>query len=112
MPIDIVLPRLNSYEIGNDVFIGKNAYISIYNSLKNRDSVMIGPNVTIIGGDHNFAVKGRKMCHVKAGGINLPVVIENDVWIGTNVTILKGVVIGEGCVIGAGSVMTKSVPKK
>jgi len=98
-------------EIGNDVFIGKNAYISIHHSLKIGDSVMLGPNVTIIGGDHNFAVKGRKMCHVKSGGINLPIVIEDDVWIGANVTILKGVIIGEGSVIGAGSVVTKDIPK-
>ncbi|WP_052722993.1 acyltransferase [Methanosarcina lacustris] len=98
-------------EIGNDVFIGKNAYISIHNSLKIGNSVMIGPNVTIIGGDHNFAIKGKKMSQVKSGGINLPIVIQDDVWIGANVTILKGVVIGEGSIIGAGSVVTKAIPK-
>ena len=36
------------------------------------------------------------------------VVIEKDVWIGANATILKGVVVAEGCVIGAGTVLTKS----
>lgn len=97
-------------EIGNDVFIGKNAYISIYASLKIGNGVMIGPNVTIIGGDHNFSVKGKKMFQVKSGGINLPIIIEDDVWIGTNVIILKGITIGEGSVIGAGSVVTKDVP--
>ena len=38
------------------------------------------------------------------------VVIENGVWIGCNVTILKGVTVGRGAVIGAGSVVTKSIP--
>lgn len=39
-----------------------------------------------------------------------PIVIEDDVWIGMNVIILKGVTIGRGAVIGAGSVVTKDVP--
>lgn len=36
--------------------------------------------------------------------------IEDDVWIGANITILKGVTIGKGSVIAAGSVVTKDVP--
>jgi acetyltransferase-like isoleucine patch superfamily enzyme len=36
--------------------------------------------------------------------------IEDDVWIGGNVTILDGVTIGEGCVIGASSLINKSLP--
>jgi len=38
------------------------------------------------------------------------VVIEDDVWIGFSVIILKGVHVGRGAIIGAGSVVTKSVP--
>ena len=40
---------------------------------------------------------------------NAPVVIESKVWIGFEVTILKGVTVGEGAVIGAKSVVTNSV---
>jgi virginiamycin A acetyltransferase len=36
--------------------------------------------------------------------------IGNDVWIGTNVTVLNGVKIGDGAVIGANSIVTKDVP--
>jgi acetyltransferase-like isoleucine patch superfamily enzyme len=36
--------------------------------------------------------------------------IEDDVWIGANVTILGGVNIGRGSIIGAGAVVTKNVP--
>jgi maltose O-acetyltransferase len=39
-----------------------------------------------------------------------PIVIEEDVWIGFNSTILKGVTIGKGAIIGAGSMVTKDVP--
>ena len=41
---------------------------------------------------------------------DLPVVIEDDVWCGANVTILKGVTIGHGSVVAAGAVVTKSFP--
>lgn len=39
-----------------------------------------------------------------------PVVIEDDVWTGANVTILKGVTIGRGSIIAADAVVTKSFP--
>ena len=38
------------------------------------------------------------------------VVIGNNIYFGTNVTVLKGVTIGDNCVIGAGSIVTKSIP--
>lgn len=38
------------------------------------------------------------------------VIIEDDVWVGQNAIILKGVRVGEGSIIGAGSVVTKDVP--
>lgn len=43
-------------------------------------------------------------------GVNKPVVIEDNVWIGINVIILKGVTIGRNSFIGAGSVVTKDIP--
>ena len=38
------------------------------------------------------------------------IIIESDVWIGRNVTILSGVHIGRGCTVGAGAVVSKSLP--
>ena len=37
--------------------------------------------------------------------------IEENVWIGANCTVLKGVTIGRGSVIGAGSLINKNIPK-
>lgn len=39
-----------------------------------------------------------------------PIIIEDNVWLGVNVTVLKGVTIGENSIIGAGSIVTKTIP--
>jgi acetyltransferase-like isoleucine patch superfamily enzyme len=44
--------------------------------------------------------------------ISKPTKIGDRVWIGANVTILKGVTIGNDAVVGAGSVVTKDVPER
>lgn len=74
--------------------------------------VIFGPRPTIITGDHRADIIGRYIMDVtdaeKLPENDLPVVIEDDVWCGANVTILKGVTIGRGSIVAAGSVVTKS----
>lgn len=95
--------------------------------------VIFGPRPTIITGDHCIDIIGKyiidvtdeekKSLRVKVEGLkinddgsingspyDLPVVIEDDVWVGANVTILKGVTIGRGSVVAAGAVVTRSCP--
>ncbi|MDP3115406.1 MAG: DapH/DapD/GlmU-related protein [Candidatus Cloacimonadaceae bacterium] len=43
-------------------------------------------------------------------GNPLPIYIEDNVWIGLNVLVMKGVTIGQNSIIGAGSVVTKDIP--
>jgi acetyltransferase-like isoleucine patch superfamily enzyme len=99
--------------IGSNVIIGPGACFWASDSfIKIGNKVMFGPNVTIMGGDHNTNVVGEYMfdVHLKEPSDDLPVIIEDDVWIGTGVTLLKGVCIGEGSIIAAGAVVTKDVP--
>ncbi len=80
--------------------------------------VLFGPHPTIITGDHRIDLVGRYIADVTVAdklinGYNpydAPVVIEDDVWCGANVTILKGVTIGRGSVVAAGAVVTQSFP--
>lgn len=74
--------------------------------------VIFGPNPTIITGDHRADIVGKFMldCNNKLPQNDMPVIIEDDVWAGANITILKGVTIGRGAIIAAGSVVTKSCP--
>lgn len=98
--------------VGNDVFIG---YGAVFQATESRiiigNKVMFGPNVTIMGGDHNTSVVGKFMYDVKEKRPedDQPVIIEDDVWVGTGAIILKGVTIGRGSIVAAGSVVTQDV---
>ncbi|HXE98643.1 MAG TPA: acyltransferase [Dongiaceae bacterium] len=102
--------RPNLIDIGDDVFIGEKAHFSASEGIRIGNSVMFGPYPMIIGGDHNFSVVGKRMADIHEGGINKPVIIEDDVWFGARVLILKGVTVGEGAIVGAGSIVTKDIP--
>ena len=98
--------------IGEDVYIGPGAIFNASESgIVIGNKVMFGPRVTIMGGDHNFKVVGRYMYDVKdkEPDNDKPVIISDDVWVGTGVIILKGVKVGVGAVIAAGSLVNKDV---
>lgn len=66
---------------------------------------LFGPNTCIYDHDHRFGLEG-----IKGGYKTSPIIIEDNCWIGANVTILRGTHIGEGCVIGAGTVVKGEIP--
>lgn len=107
---NVVLYNYKYISIGDNVFIGDRCTFGGNVPITIGNNVMFGPEVMIRGGDHNISVVGKPMAKVKTGGVNLPIIIENDIWVGTRVIILKGVKIGEGTVIGAGSLITKQIP--
>jgi acetyltransferase-like isoleucine patch superfamily enzyme len=77
--------------------------------LKIGNDVRIATHVVITPAGHVF---DKKDIPIRLQGVEMKgIVIEDDVWIGANATILDGVIIGRGCVIGAGSVVTKSLPE-
>lgn len=103
----------HTIEAGDDVSIGSGAkFIAAESHIIIGNKVLFGPNVTIIGGNHNTSVVGKYMYDVqeKRPGDDMDVVIEDDVWVGTGVIVLKGVRVGRGSIIAAGAVVTKPVP--
>ncbi len=99
--------------LGNNVFIPAGAtFLSSNAKIHIGDNVMFGPNVMIATGNHRTDVVGSYMIDVKEKRPedDQDVVIENDVWVGMNAIILKGVHIGEGSIIGAGAIITKDIP--
>lgn len=73
-------------------------------------NVAVGANTTIVDTDFH-PLDPRLRLDASAKAATSPVVIEDNVFIGMNCLILKGVTIGRGSVIGAGSVVTKSIPE-
>lgn len=73
---------------------------------------LIGANVTIADTDFHPINSSVKRYEVSPDVIpSLPVIVEDNVFIGTGAIILKGVTIGRNSVVGAGSVVTKSIPE-
>ena len=102
------------------VFLAENARIrrnvTIINSPAEKVTIkkysVIAAGVTIITNSHRSTV-GIPQFLLGASHINdksADVVIEEDVWIGANATILAGVTIGRGAIVGACAVVTKDVP--
>ena len=83
--------------------------IWIHEELTIGNNVKIGGGVLFIDTDcHPIDYLVRR--NSNEGTCSAPIVIEDDVWIGAQSIILKGVTIGARSIIGAGSVVTKSVP--
>lgn len=84
-------------------YINKNANIQCYNSISIGHNVIISENIVIRDSDNHSCFEVVKQS---------PIIINDNVWIGLNVTILNGVTIGEGAVIAAGSVVVSDVPAR
>lgn len=98
--------------IGDDVMLTDNIQISCAHSITIGNHVLVGQNVYISDNDHGDT-SYETLCQPPLSrelSIKGPVVIEDNVWIGRNASILSGVTIGKGAVIAANSVVNKDVP--
>jgi galactoside O-acetyltransferase len=94
----IVIGNNNSFN--SNVFIGGSG-----SEIHIGNNVLIGPNCVLRSSDHKFS---KNEIIKNQGHIPGKIIIEDDVWLGANVVVLKDVIIKKGSVIGAGSVVTKS----
>ena len=94
-------------KIGNGSGIGANC--SIPTGVTIGENVMMGIDILMFTNEHrhddiNIPMGAQGRTPVE------PIVIEDDVWIGSRSLIMKGIHIGHGAIIAAGSVVTKDVP--
>lgn len=115
---NVIIQEPSDFDIYANISLGSNIYIgpesrlwATESKIIIKDHVILGPRVTIIGGDHRFDLVGTYIIDIKSKlpENDLDVCIEEDVWIGCNVTILKGVTIGRGAIVSAGSLVCKDV---
>lgn len=95
--------------IGRNVTLNEYVYISGYGGVTIGDNVSIGHRCSILSSDHIISDTSKTI--KEQGIIGGETIIEEDVFLGCNCTILKGVRIGKGSIIGAGSIVTKNVPE-
>lgn len=103
----------------------QNVFLYGDNGLRNADIMVT--NARFIMKPHSGAAEGLRVTtgnhamivgrfyrtiteQEKPKGYDKDVIVESDVWIGRNVTLLCGVTIGRGAIIGAGAVVNKDVP--
>ena len=93
--------------LGERSGLGKNSVLQ--GKIRIGSDVMMGPECMIYTINH---MTSRTDCPMNQQGVEQPrpVVIGDDVWIGSRVIILPGVQIGNGAVIGAGAVVPKDIP--
>lgn len=98
-------------DFGKNITIGKNVFFNTGCSFQDRGGIsigngsMIGMNVTIATLNHGLSLETRNIAYPS------PVKLGENVWIGSNSTILPGVTIGDNSVVAAGAVVTKDVPE-
>ena len=114
-PMSSDIKGVENLSVGDGTSIPKGSVIYCTDApLTIGRKVVFGPRPTIITGDHRIDIIGKHIIDVtveeKLPENDMPVQIEDGVWVGANVTILKGVTIGRGSVVAAGAVVTHSCP--
>lgn len=119
----VIFAHAGKIDIGKDCYIGEGTRIWSADSITIGDRVYIAHNVNIHDTNshsvnpvlrYNHFVKIMSEGHPALNDVDIKsksIFIEDDVWVGFNSTILKGVKIGKGSVIAACSVVTKDVPE-
>lgn len=105
-------------KIGDFCSLSQNSRIISTDNISIGNRVLIAHNVNIIDNNsHPIDAALRHQDFLESFSIGMqphdlnaaPIIIEDDVWIGHNTTILKGVTIGKGAIIGSNSVVTKDI---
>lgn len=94
-------------KIGKNTTIGYHNFIYCSEKIIIGDDCLIAPFVYIVDSNHQIK-RDRKIN--EQPNVTSPIIIGNDVWIASHVTILQGVTIGDGAVIAANSLVNKDVP--
>jgi acetyltransferase-like isoleucine patch superfamily enzyme len=102
----IFLPYGGGIVIGDNCSFNHYCVIHGHGGLTIGNGVRIASHTVVIPANHNYNDRHRYI--YKQGETYKGIIIEDDVWIGTNCVILDGITISQGCVIGAGSVVARS----
>jgi len=107
--VHILVQENASLEIGNHFFMNNFCSINCLDHISIGDHTLFGEGVKLY--DHNHAYESLpdfKIHHSKF--TTAPIKIGKNCWLGSNVTVLKGVTVGDNCIIGAECTIHKDIP--
>lgn len=104
----LLIDKNGHVRIGDDVFFNNYCTVCAMKEITIGNGTIFGENVKLY--DHNHIYLNPDTPIKQQGYTSAPIHIGKHCWIGSNVTILKGVTIGDNSVIGAGCVIHRDVP--
>lgn len=94
--------------IKDDVGLNNNCLLNCMDSIFIGANTIIGQDVKMYDHDHNYKIEGNRRY---TGFKTDPIIIGENVWIGSGCIILRGTTIGDNCVIVAGTVLKGEIPE-
>ena len=108
-PSFVLFPPFTT-DFGQNISMGKNVTVNSGCRFQDQGGIKIG-NGVLIGHNVVMATINHDENPLKRASMTFkPIVVEDNVWIGSQSTILQGVTIGYGSIVAAGAVVTKDVP--
>lgn len=105
----VLFPPFNT-DCGKNIHLGEGVFVNSGCKFQDQGGIYIG-NRTQIGHNVVIATINHPQNPAKRKGVEPAAVhIGDDVWVGSNATILPGVTVGAGAIVAAGAVVTKDVP--
>jgi acetyltransferase-like isoleucine patch superfamily enzyme len=95
--------------IDSNVFFNNYCSINCLERISIGENTMLGEGVKLYDHNHSFGYRESRLVVSRDQFESAPIVIGKNCWIGSNVTILKGVTIGDNVIIGANCLIYKSV---
>lgn len=97
-------------DCGKNIFLGKRVFLNSGCHFQDQGGVYIGDGV-LVGSQTVFATLNHGIRPEERQDLHpAPIHVEDNVWIGSHVTVLSGVTIGKNAIVAAGSVVTRDVP--
>ena len=105
---DVRISGLDNLYLGSNVYIGSGSFIRGEGGLTIKDNTTLSRNIVLYTINHDYE---GDLLPYDSNFQEKPVIIEENVWIGMNVTIAPGTYIGEGAIIGIGARVFGDIPK-
>lgn len=103
---NVFFSHCHKISCGKNLVVNSNSYFHGLGGIEIGDYVLIGPNVVMSSGRHEYEKSNAPV--MRQNITPMQITIGDGVWLGANVVVMPGVKIASGTIVGAGAVVTKS----